>query len=278
MFRYSVLFLLLAASSVAAGPFFGRFFARPTCVGGSCQRQAHVMPSPADPGDDSGLTEPSGKETTSKVQPSAGEDCQPEIVVQAPADSVPKELNFGVDLDKIEAHKVTLNGRSISCERAIERIGNHVPDDRNKIRLVVIGTPAEREPVARAWENADQSLRDRVSPWFCSADHWSLRDTTTGEMRFQADGHPTIYLLAPDGESLGRMNGFTAAQDVEAIRKAVKKYDADKDADLRKPLIPKKDEAKKTPDPSETNHAKPIAFALGCGVGALLFLRKVRTQ
>ena len=278
MFRYSILFLLLAASSVAAGPFFGRFFGRPNCVGGSCQRQAEVIPSPADPADEKAPTEPSGNDSPRIGQPSAGEDCQPEIIVQAPADFVPKELNFGVDLDKIEPHKVTLNGRSISCERAIERIGNQVPDDRNKMRLVVIGTPAEREPVLRAWENADQSMRDRVSPWFCSADHWSLRDTTTGELRFQVDGHPTIYLLAPDGESIGRMQGFTAAQDVEAIRRAVKKYDADKDVDLRKPLAPKKDEAKKTPDPSETSHAKPIAFAIGCGVGVLLFMRKAKIQ
>jgi len=278
MFRSSIVCLLLMSSAVAAGPFFGRLFARPRCVGGSCDRQAYGVPSLADPADDSGQVKPSGKETPPKGEPFAGGDCQPEIVVQAPTDDVPKERNFGVDLDKLEPHKCTLNGRSISCEKAIERIGNQVPDDRNKLRLVVIGTPAERDPVLRAWQNVDQSLRDRISPWFCPPEHWSLRDTMTGDLRFKVDGHPTIYLLAPDGESLGRMDGFTAAQDVEAIRRAVKKYDADKDVDLRKPVVPKKDEAKKTPDPVETYHAKPIAFALGCGVGALILLRKGRPQ
>lgn len=189
-------------------------------------------PSPADRRDDSTDLSPSGN--------------GPEIVHQEKGEDETAVKNFGVDWNKIEPHKISLNGRNITCEHAIERIQSQVPNDSGKLRLVVIGSKDEREPVRRAWDDAPQELRDRVSPWFVSGDHWSLRDTITGELRFVIDGNPTIHLLGPDGESVGRMNRFTSTDDVEAIRRAVKKYDAAKDADLRLP-DPHKKEDKATP-------------------------------
>lgn len=273
--RFFCLLLVLLLDGEADAQIFRRLSPlRSNCVNGRCEAQILILPSPADPDDGSKPTSPSGKDPS----PSAVPDDPGEVVNQPPGKVVqpdgPEILNFGVDWDKIDQHKIELNGKSISCHEAIEQIKQQVPDDRNKLRLVVIGTPSERAPAAKLWDAADDALKDRVSPWFCSADHWSLRDNVTGELRFKTDGHPTAYLLAPDGESLGRIDGFTSAQDVEAIRKAVKKYDAAKDADLRRPDPPKVDEPKKTPSQPGGGHFSPTAFAVGAGFGLVLLLRK----
>lgn len=249
-----------------AGPFRRGVFRQSDCAGGSCQ-----VPSIAAPIRDadeekapSGITIPPAIPTAQPAEPG------PEPKEEPPA-------NFGVEWDKLEHHKVTFNGRGITCDQAIERIGSQVPDDKNKLRLVVIGSKAETEPVRKEWLAADQALRDKVVPWFVAPDHWSLKDAVNGEPRFAMTGHPTIYLLAPDGESLHRQDDFTGSQDLEAIRKGVKAYDARKDKDLRKPQPPDERKPLLPILPDVSGQIKNGLLAIGVMAAGIILVTR-RTQ
>ncbi len=146
-------------------------------------------------------------------------------------------LNYGVDWDKIADHRATFDGRTISCEKAHELIGKQIPDDSKKFRVTIIGTDSEQKDAMTQYAMLEPTLKDRCSTWLVTADHWSLKDGVTGQVAFKTDGHPVVYLQAPDGKVLHRQDD---AKDMPmAIRKAVKAYDAKKDPDARvDPLTP----------------------------------------
>jgi hypothetical protein len=170
-----------------------------------------------------------------------------------------EETNFGLSWAKLTGEqKITMNGHEITMQHAMSVMDGQIPDDSKKLRLVVIGTPEHRKPVQDAYLKMDQEFKDRVAPWFVAHDHYSLKDTTTGETIYVASGKPTVYLQCPTGKVLHRQDDFTGFGDFEAIRKAVKEYDAKKDPDLRK---------SPAPAAPNSNHA---LFLLGAGAAAFL--------
>lgn len=184
---------------------------------------------------------------------------------------VGREPNFGVDREKVApVSRVTLNGREITRDKAIQVIEqSKIPDDSKKFRLVVIGAEADRKRVTDAWASVEPAVKDRFAVWSVPPDHWSLKDGETGEPVFKATGSPTVYCQAPGGKSLHRQDDFTGPQDFEAIRKAVKKYDAAADPDLRKP-------APKTPavDPSESPLPVVPTCCVVAAIAAAYYFRK----
>lgn len=287
--RYILLALLLGATTevvAQGGPFRGRIFGRPQCNGPDCNVGPSVeyfYPSIIQPAAAQVIEEPKPKPSSvieQKPTPVPDAPASPPVIYEAkPAihQAVDKPDNlFGVDWDRIKPEECSKNGKKITIEQAYESVGGQIPDDKGKLRLVCIGTAAECKPVIDAWNLTEEVLRSRVCSWFVPADHWSLKDTMTGELRFKADGKPTVYLLAPGGQSLHRQDGWTSAQDVEAIRKGVKAYDTAKDPDLRK--TPLKSDPKKGPaGPGQDATVAPGIVALGA-LALILFLGKRRNE
>lgn len=275
----------IVATVAEAGPLRGLLFRRGACPGGVCEpappaflAPAYALPSPApaplpaaEPSPAPGHDAPAAE---SHVAQGVKEQPSPGPTKDATDDDA--KFNFGVDWSKIGPHSIEYNGRKITCDTALERIGGQIPNDANKFRMVCIGSKAECDAVKSAWAAVEQSLRDQVSPWYVAPDHWSLKDTVSGELRYKVDGHPTIYLLAADGKSIHRQDGFTGAQDFEAIRKGVKGYDPTKDVDLRK--TPTKPDKKKTsPTDPDTNDGVPLGI-VALGALALVLFTLTRRQ
>lgn len=142
--------------------------------------------------------------------------------------------NFGVEWDKIKEGSEDSRGYPISLWQAEEFAHGKKEYVRDLYRFVVIGTAEERKPVKDAWDKLAPGDKEKMAPWFVSADHWSLRDSETNTLQFKTEGHPTVYLLGPDGVSLCRQDGWNGDGDMEAIRKQLKKYDPQKDVDARR--------------------------------------------
>lgn len=136
--------------------------------------------------------------------------------------------DFGMDWSKIGKGGYAINGQNCSKEKAYQAVQQGLPDDANKLRFTVIGQQTERGPVIKDLASFPD-VAQRVLPWSVDKNHWSLKDNVTGEPLFETSGKPTIYLQAPDGEVLYRENDYRGFQDFEAIRKAIKDYDARKD-------------------------------------------------
>ncbi len=141
-------------------------------------------------------------------------------------------LLFGVDWRKLRADgrsEYRINGRPVTEADALGAIGGPggtIPDDSKKLRLLVIGSEAERKPVMDAMP-AD--MRDKYVLYSLPPDHWSLRPG------FVTNGHPTIQLQEPDkdnplrGKVLCRLSSFDGQRTFETIRKADPSYKPDSD-------------------------------------------------
>jgi hypothetical protein len=177
-------------------------------------------------------------------------------------------VNFGVDSSKLGGRPYQLNGKPATRQEIDAAIGRQLPDDSKKFRLVATGDAAERQRIADAWQPMEPELKARVAVWSVPADHWSLRDTTTGKVIFCAGG---LTFQAPDGKVLHRQPDFTGGEDFAAIRKAIRAYDAAKDPDLRKesPPVPLPMPAVPTP----TNNLPPL-LALFAVAAVNFYLRK----
>lgn len=251
-----------------------------SCSGGSCQlpTQAPVtwyyvpnyQPAPANFGIETTGVKAEPVQAARPVEVEAKPKAVP-VQVEAQAPAQEREQNFGVEWEKIKQGSLDKRGTPISeAESMAFANGSH--DYAKKVfRLVVIGTKEEREPVRLAYEKMQATEREAMVPWFVSADHWSLKDNETGNAMFETKGHPTVYLLAPDGACLHRQDDWTGDGDIDAIRKGMKKYDPKKDADLRKTpvIVPR-------PLRSMFGNISPAAL-LGCvglAGGLFLFSRK----
>lgn len=174
--------------------------------------------------------------------------------------------NFGVQWDKINPHQATYNGRKIGSERAAELVSKQIPDDSKKLYVVVIGTNDEQKEVLTQLASVEPTIRDRCLTWTVTADHWSLKDNSTGKPAFKTDGHPVIYVEAPDGKVLWRQDD--AKEFPTALRKVVKDYDAAKDPGPGKPA------PSKPGDPANPiSPTLPWFLALG-GAAAYFALRR----
>jgi hypothetical protein len=145
--------------------------------------------------------------------------------------------NFGVVNSELQSNtngsRYEISGRQASREEVVQAIEKGLPDDAGKFRLTVIGADAERKRFEDDWKAAGEvaltALKNRCLLWSVPADHWSVK-----EVGFKTDGHPTVYLQAPDGKVLHRQDDYHGPGDFQAIRKAVDSYDAKKDPDRRK--------------------------------------------
>lgn len=260
--------------------FRSRSISSPLCVNGSCQVPTYTQPAPviADPLAN-GVIVPQGVKPATKASPASEPVPAPKKAVQPLIGDPPQEpddgIFFGVEWDKIKNHKYDDKAKQITIIEAMDFAKGNYDDVKKNLRLVVIGTPAERKPFEAAYAAMPPAEKEGLSPWFVSADHWSLRDSDSGEVLFVIDGHPTAYVLAPDGEPIHRQDGGDADEFIEAIRKGGKKYDPKRDPDLRR-----------NPDPARVpivgwrrKIGKLLPVALVCGTACFLgFMFRRRTN
>jgi hypothetical protein len=136
--------------------------------------------------------------------------------------------NFGLDLAHMAGGKdprYRVGGKP--CKKR-ELMAAMVEDDSAKPRLTIIGSKDERTKVLAA-------LPPEASRYLVKA--YDPVDWTVSRAGFKTDGHPTIYVQAPDGRVLHRQDTFSDAKQLaEALRKADPSYDPAKDSDVTKGL------------------------------------------
>jgi hypothetical protein len=153
-----------------------------------------------------------------------------------------QEQNFGLDRSRIDSgvEKFWLGGREVTRKQAysaIEGKGKDLIDDREKLRLTVIGTPSECKAVIADLESnpalsvfADTLLVQSYRP-----DNWAVK-----ELGF-LPGTPRIMVQGgPDSRGAGKVlhsqpdyNGGANAL-ADALRRVRPDYDPNKDVDKRK--------------------------------------------
>ncbi len=153
-----------------------------------------------------------------------------------------QEQNFGLDRSRIDSgvEKFWLGGREVTRKQAysaIEGKGKDLIDDREKLRLTVIGTPSECKAVIADLESnpalsvfADTLLVQSYRP-----DNWAVK-----ELGF-LPGTPRIMVQGgPDSRGAGKVlhsqpdyNGGANAL-ADALRRVRPDYDPNKDLDKRK--------------------------------------------
>jgi hypothetical protein len=124
-----------------------------------------------------------------------------------------------------------LNGAPVGAEEARDAVEKGIVDDRNKLRVTVIGPDDVRKKVRQEIEShpAFSPLRDSMSIRDYPPDHWSLA------VGFVTTGQPTVYCQAPSGKVLHRQDDYAGGADatVTALRRAKETYDPRMDPDLR---------------------------------------------
>ena len=139
--------------------------------------------------------------------------------------------NFGIDTAKLSSRiepKYICNGEPCTRETAVKAIEKGLPDDGKKLYLTVIGADEDRK---RAEADFPPDFKSRVKLNSYRSDHWAVQPG------FVTAGTPTVYLQAPDGKVLHRQDSY-APGDFQAIRKAIDKYDAKRDPDVRQASAP----------------------------------------
>jgi hypothetical protein len=139
---------------------------------------------------------------------------------------------FGVVRDNPpEEPRYLLNGVPLGAEEARDAVEKGIVDDRNKLRVTVIGPDDVRKKVRHEIEShpAFAPLRDSMSIRDYPPDHWSLA------VGFVTTGQPTVYCQAPSGKVLHRQDDYAGGADaaVTALRRAKESYDPRMDPDLR---------------------------------------------
>jgi hypothetical protein len=172
-------------------------------------------------------------------------------------EALPHWMTHGTDPGKIAAREeYRVGGQVVGRDEALRELRDSaLTDDSRKPRLTVIGSPDERKKALAALP-ADVKERWLVKEY--APDHWAVRGAG-----FKGDGHPTVYLQAPDGKVLHRQDD--ADNLAAAVRKADPAYDPSKDPDLRKPKAPDK------PAAPDEQHPWAGWVVAGCvGLAALL--------
>jgi hypothetical protein len=161
--------------------------------------------------------------------------------------TLPRWMTHGTDPEKIAPREeYRLSGQVVTREEAFKALqAAPLSDDSQKLRLTVIGSAEERKKVLAA---LPQDVKDRCLVKEYAPDHWSVKNAG-----FKTDGHPTVYVQAPDGKVLHRQDD--ADNVAQAVRKADPNYDPAKDPDLRKAKTPDKPVSPPVPDsnPSPTS-------------------------
>lgn len=123
----------------------------------------------------------------------------------------------------------------VTQQQAMELIEKGLPDEKDKLRLSVLGgTKEERDKIIADLASVP-GLGTKCVLWSVPADHFSLRDSETGKPMFEVNpSKATIYVQAAGGKVLHRQSGYNGPADLEAIRKGIDGYDPAKDPDLRR--------------------------------------------
>jgi hypothetical protein len=165
----------------------------------------------------------------------------------------PRWMTHGTDPEKIAPREeYRVGGKVVSRDEALQALqSGGLSDDSQKLRLTVIGSDDERKKVLTA---LPPDVKERCLVKSYAPDHWAMKGAG-----FKTDGHPTVYVQAPDGQVLHRQDG--ADNLVAAVRKADPNYDPAKDPDLRKPRTPDRP-TPPAPDISSTPWAGWVAAGL----------------
>lgn len=176
----------------------------------------------------------------------------------------------GVEKDKMpkdagkQGQGITRNGKPITYQEAMELLGgkkDKLPDDKDLLRVTVIGPEAARKQVTDDIKN-----HAALAPWKgrILVQSYDPADPLIQGMGF-APGNPAIYCQTPAGQVIHRQEEYRGAEKLaEALRRADPAYDPKKDPDMNKaPVLPWLDWEwlKKIP---------PTVWVLG-GLGLVLF-------
>ena len=152
------------------------------------------------------------------------------------------EQNFGLDRSRLDrgVEKFWLGGREVTRKQAYTALsgaGKDLIDDREKLRLTVIGTAAECQAVVKDLESnpalsvfADTLLVQSYRP-----DNWAVKDSglLPGSPRIVVQGGPDAKGSGKVLHSQGDYNGGATAL-ADALRRVRPDYDPNKDIDKRK--------------------------------------------
>ncbi|CAB4220107.1 hypothetical protein UFOVP1620_35 [uncultured Caudovirales phage] len=152
------------------------------------------------------------------------------------------EQNFGLDRSRLDrgVEKFWLGGREVTRKQAYTALsgaGKDLIDDREKLRLTVIGTAAECQAVVKDLETnpalsvfADTLLVQSYRP-----DNWAMKDIgfAPGTPRIVVQGGPDFRGAGKVLHSQGDYNGGAQAL-ADALRRVRPDYDPNKDVDKRK--------------------------------------------
>lgn len=169
----------------------------------------------------------------------------------------------GVVSAKIEPGQRTIDGEPVTKQEEFAAlVSPPLPDDSGKLRLTVIGTPAECLPVLNDLSISPElvALKDKVLVQSYGPQEWPV--TSAG---LPTDGHPTILLQAPDGTVLAHERAYEGAQ---ALRKIDPDYNPDLDPDpLHRPVPPP------SPSPLTASGLPPVVwYGLGGAVVILVLI------
>ena len=153
-----------------------------------------------------------------------------------------QEQNFGLDRSRLDrgVEKFWLGGREVTRKQAYTALsgaGKDLIDDREKLRLTVIGTAAECQAVVKDLESnpalsvfADTLLVQAYRP-----DNWAVKDSglLPGSPRIVVQGGPDAKGSGKVLHSQGDYNGGAQAL-ADALRRVRPDYDPNKDRDQRK--------------------------------------------
>jgi hypothetical protein len=171
------------------------------------------------------------------------------------SEAFPHWMTHGTDPAKIAPREeYRVGGKVVTRDEALKALqGAPLADDSQKLRLTVIGSADERRKALAALPG---DVKDRCLVKEYAPDHWSVRGAG-----FKTDGHPTVYVQAPDGKVLHRQDD--ADNVAQAVRKADPGYDPARDPDLRKPKPPDR------PAPAPDNSQSPATGWVVAGLVAL---------
>jgi hypothetical protein len=175
--------------------------------------------------------------------------------------------NFGLDKSRISGSpSYTYGDTPISYGQMMNLIEQGVPDDRNKLRLTVIGPESDRKRVLSDLESPELAqLKDLYT-----LQAFEPNNPIIQNLGFVTTGRPTIYIQKPTGEVLHRQDEYRGPASLAmAIRAADPNHDPNRDPDLTKPK-PKPDPNNPVPDPRNI----PTWVWVLAAVGVVLILMR----
>lgn len=142
--------------------------------------------------------------------------------------------NYGVRMDRIsDTERFSMGGQEVTGKTALDAVGaGTVPDDSAKNSLTVMGGSADQRKAI-----LDGLALPQFSAWKESLVVQEYEaDSPMLKCGFKVSAaSPTIYLQAPSGKVLARVEGYDGSTTIERVRKCDPNYDPAKDPPNSKP-------------------------------------------